>query len=149
MYVLAERRLATSAAESRTRTGPVQIGVTILALATAGVHLYLFLIEGFLAPALGYEETMVPIYQFLFVANFLGYVTLVVALYLIPPLARFRPVVRVLLIALATASIISYFHVNVRDLLGDVNKLTELLLVMLLAVDAGMSGPKEEPVAGR
>lgn len=138
-----------SAAGTRPRIGPVRIGVIILALAVAAVHLYLFLIEGFLAPLLGYEVRMLPLYQFLFVSNFLGYVTLVVALYLIPPLARFRPIVRVLLIAMATATIISYFHVNVRDMLGDITALIEILLATLLAVDAGVSSSREELVAGR
>lgn len=138
-----------SAAGSRPRIGPVQIGVIILALATAGIHLYLFLIEGFLAPALGYEETMLPIYQLLFVGNFLGYVTLVVALYLIPPLARFRPIVRVLLIAMATASIISYFYVSVTDTTGNIDKVIEVLLIALLTVDAGMSSSREQLLPGR
>ena len=133
-----------TAAETRPRIGPVRIGVILLALATAGIHLYLFLIEGFLG-----SGVMLPIYQLLFVGNFLGYVTLVVALYFVPPLARFRPVLRVLLIAMATASIISYFYVGVIDATGNVDKTIEVLLIALLPVDAGMSGSREELLPGR
>ena len=133
-----------AAAETRPRIGPVRIGVILLTLATAGIHLYLFLIEGFLG-----SGVMLPIYQLLFVGNFLGYVTLVVALYFVPPLARFRPVLRVLLIAMATASIISYFYVGVIDTTGNVDKTIEVLLISLLTVDAGMSGSREELLPGR
>ena len=133
-----------TATETRPRIGPVRIGVILLALATAGIHLYLFLIEGFLG-----SGVMLPIYQLLFVGNFLGYVTLVVALYFVPPLARFRPVLRVLLIAMATASIISYFYVGVIDTTGNVDKTIEVLLIALLTVDAGMYGSQEALLPGR
>lgn len=129
---------ATNASGSRTSLGPVRIGVILLSLATAGVHLYLFLIEGFLG-----SGTMLPIYQLLFVGNFFAYVTLAIALYLVAPLARFRPVVRALIIAIAVASIISYFYVGVTDTTGDVTKIMEVLLIALLTVDAAISGSGE------
>lgn len=125
---------ATGASESSTSLGPVRIVVILLALATAGVHLYLFLIEGFLGSA-----TMLPIYQLLFVGNFLAYVSLAAALYLVAALARFRPVVRALLIAIALASIISYFYVGVTDTTGNVTKIMEVSLIALLTVDAGIA----------
>ena len=128
----------TDASKSRISLGPVRMGVILLALTTTGVHLYLFLIEGFLG-----DGTMLPIYQFLFVGNFLAYVTLSVALYLVAPLARFRPVVRALIIAIAVASIISYYYVGVTDATGDVTKVMEVLLIALLTVDAGVSGSRE------
>ncbi len=133
-----------TATETRPRIGPVRIGVILLALATAGIHLYLFLIEGFLG-----SGVMLPVYQLLFVGNFLGYITLVVALYFVPPLARFRPVMRVLLIAMATASIISYFYVGVIDTTGNIDKTIEVLLIALLTVDAGVSGSQEALLPGR
>ena len=126
---------ATNTGEMRTGLGPIRIGVILLSLVTAGVHLYLFLIEGFLG-----DGTMLPIYQLLFVGNFFAYVTLAVALYLVAPLARFRPVVRALIIAIAVASIISYFYVGVTDTTGDVTKIIEVLLIALLTVDAATSG---------
>ncbi len=119
----------------RTRIGPVQIGVILLALAAGGIHLYLFLIEGFLG-----DSSMLPFYQVLFVGNFFGYVSLAAALYLpISILERLRPGVRVLLIAMTAASIISYFYVNVIDALGNVTQVIELLLIVLVTVDAGMA----------
>jgi hypothetical protein len=133
-----------SVTEERSAFGPVRIGIVILALATAGVHLYLFLIEGFLG-----NGQMLPIYQLLFVGNFSAYVGLAVALNLpASPLRRFRPVLRALLIAIAVASIISYFYVGVTDTTGNVTKLIEVLLIALLTVDAGASAP-EEGTAGR
>ena len=125
---------AAGTSEPRTSPGPVRIGVILLALVTAGVHLYLFLIEGFLGSA-----TMLPIYQLLFVGNFLAYATLAAALYLVAPLARFRPVVRALLVAIAVASIISYFYVGVIDTTGNVTKVVEVSLIALLTVDAGLA----------
>jgi hypothetical protein len=95
------------------------------------------------------EQQMGPTYQFLFVGNFLGFLSLTAALYLpISLLARFRPVVRILLIAMAMASIASYFHVGYYDTLGNNTQIIEALLIMLVTVDAGMSSPREE-LAGR
>ncbi|CAN5654816.1 hypothetical protein BH24ACT22_BH24ACT22_06770 [soil metagenome] len=129
---------------NQTSIGPTQIGVAILALVTAGVHLYLFLIEGFLGTG-----EMLPIYQFLFVGNFFAYVTLTAALLLpIVPLTRVRSIVRTLLIAVAVASIASYFHVGVLDLLGNLDKAVEVLLIMLVTADAATSG-SEEDISGR
>ncbi len=123
---------------------PTQIGALILALVTAGVHLYLFLIEGFLG-----TSEMLPIYQFLFVGNFFAYVVLAIALLLpIAPLARVRSVVRGLLISIAVASIASYFYVNVLDLLGNLDKVVEVLLILVVTADAATSGSGED-VAGR
>ena len=126
-----------SATESHSSFSPVRVGALVVALATAGIHLYLFLIDGFLG-----SGTRLPIYQLLFVGNFLAYVTLAIVLNLpAPSLARFRPIVRVLLIAIATASIISYFYVGVTDTTGNVAKVIEVLLVALLTVDAAVSDP--------
>ncbi|MBA4116403.1 MAG: hypothetical protein H0X71_08225 [Rubrobacter sp.] len=134
-----------NAAETHSRIGPIiQVGVILLALAAGIIHLYLFLIEGFLG-----SGAMGPVFQLLFVGNFFAYVTLAAALYLpISLLARFRPVVRVLIIAIAVAAIASYFYVNVRDTLGDVTQVIEVLLIVMVTVDAGMSNPREE-LAGR
>ena len=129
-----------NATEARPRIGPVQVGVVLLALAAAGIHIYLFLIEGFLG-----NGNMLPIYQLLFVGNFFAYVTLATALLLpISLLARVRPATRVLLISIAVASIVSYFHVNVRDTLGDLDKVIEVLLIVLVTVTAGVSDSGEE-----
>jgi hypothetical protein len=55
----------------------------------------------------------------------------------VSPLQRLRPVVRTLLIAVAVASIISYFYVGVTDTTGDITKVIEVLLIALVTVDAG------------
>ena len=121
---------------TRPSIGPVLVGAVLLALATAGIHLYLFLIEGYLG-----NGEMLPIYQLLFINNILIYVTLAVALLLpIPPLPRVRPVTRTMLTAIAVASIISYYHVGVTDFLGNIDKIIEVLLIVLLTVNAAMSG---------
>jgi len=121
---------------------PVRIGVALLALGTAGIHLYLFLIEGFLG-----NGEMLPIYQLLFVGNVFAYATLAAAL-LLSPLARVRSFVRVVLISIAVASIASYFYVGVLDAVGHIDKAIEVLLILLVTVDAATSGA-EEDLAGR
>ena len=128
--------------ESRPGVGAAQIGIALLALGTAGIHLYLFLIEGFLG-----NGQMLPIYQLLFVGNFLIYVILALAL-LLSPLARVRSFVRALLIAVATASIASYFHVGVLDALGNIDKAIEILIIVLATVDAATTEPGDD-LAGR
>ena len=129
---------------ARAGIGLAQVGAVVLALATAGIHLYLFLIEGYLG-----NGEMLPIYQLLFVGNVFAYVTLAAALVLpISALARFRSFIRTLLIAIAVASIASYFYVGVLDVVGNVDKAIEVLLIVLVTVHAATSSP-EEDLAGR
>ena len=128
--------------ETRAGISPVRIGIALLALGTAGIHLYLFLLEGFLG-----NGEMLPIYQLLFVGNVFAYATLAAAL-LLSPLARVRSFVRVVLISIAVASIASYFYVGVLDAVGHIDKAIEVLLILLVTVDAATSGA-EEDLAGR
>jgi hypothetical protein len=122
--------------QARAGIGLVQVGAVLLTLATASIHLYLFLIEGYLGTG-----TMLPIYQLLFINNVLAYVTLAAALVLrISPLPQVRPVTRTALTAIAVASIVSYYHVGVIDLLGNIDKIIEVLLIVLLTINAAMSG---------
>ena len=102
--------------ESRSKFGAIQIGVILLAVATGLMHLYLFVIEGFLG-----SGSMLAIFQLLFVLNFLAYVILAAALYL-PSLGRYQRLVRVLLVSVAVAAFVSYLYVGVFDLFGDVTK---------------------------
>ncbi len=126
--------------ETRSLLDPVRIGVILLTLATAGIHLYLFLIEGF--PGNG---EMAPVYQLLFLNNILIYVTLAVALIApISPLPQIRPLIRVMLTAVAVASIASYYHVGVFDLLGWVDKIIEVLVIVTLTASAILSGSDRE-----
>ena len=128
--------------EARAGISTVRVGIALLALGTAGIHLFLFLIEGFLG-----NGQMLPIYQLLFVGNVLAYATLAGAL-LLSPLMRVHSVVRVLLISVAVASIASYFYVGVLDALGHIDKAIEVLLILLVTADAATSGA-EGDVAGR
>jgi hypothetical protein len=119
---------------ARSRIERARIGAMFLALTAALIHLYLFLAEGF--PGSG---SILAIYQLLFVGNFLAYSGLAVALYL-PAFGRYHRLVRVLLVAVAVTSFASYLYVGVFDLLGTLDKLVEILLLALLAVNAGILG---------
>lgn len=133
-----------SNAEVRMNMGFTRVGAVLLALATGIIHLYLFFIEGFLG-----SGTMTPIFQVLFVGNFLAYAALAAALILpVAPLAQVRSPVRVLLIAIAVASITAYINVSVFTLLGNVAKAIEVLLVVVVALDAATS-TTDEDLAGR
>ncbi len=115
--------------QARTRPGfgPVQAGIILLALATAFIHLYLVFSD----------EQMSRVAVVLFTLNFLGYVTLVSALYApIPALARLRPLTRLLLIAFAATTIAGYFYVGVFELIGWIDKAIEALLIALLLMEA-------------
>ncbi|MGB3681517.1 MAG: hypothetical protein WA990_03420 [Rubrobacteraceae bacterium] len=128
--------------QSKTRglLDPVRIGVIILTLATAGIHLYLFLIEGF--PGNG---EMAPVYQLLFLNIILIYVTLAAALIVpISPLPQIRPLTRVVLTAIAVSSIVSYYHVGVFDIVGRVDKIIEVLLILTVTASATLSGSDRE-----
>ncbi len=128
--------------QTRPGIGPILVGIALLALGTACIHLYLFLVEGFLG-----NGEMLPIYQLLFVGNFLAYVILASAL-LLSALARVRSFVRILLTAIAVASIASYFYVGVLDVVGHITKAIEVLLILLVTVNAATAAPGED-LAGR
>jgi hypothetical protein len=76
----------------------------------------------------------------LFLLNGIGYIVLGTALYL-PALARFRPLVRWLLIAFATVTFVLYFLFNGFRLnpIAIVDKIAELTLIGLLLLDARRS----------
>ena len=121
--------------QARAAIDPVQVGAALLALATAGIHLYLFLTEGYLG-----NEKMLPIYQLLFINNILAYGTLAAALVVpVSPLPEVRPLTRTALTAIAVASIVSYFYVSVTDLLGNIDKIIEGLLIVVLTIAAAIS----------
>ncbi len=122
--------------EARASIGPVQVGVIVLALATAATHLYDFLAHGFLG-----NGEMLPLFQFLFVGNFLAYVIMLGVLYSpVSSLASLRPFARAFLIAISVAAIASYFRVEVYGLLGNVDKVIEVLLIAMVTADAALTG---------
>jgi len=112
-------------ASSRTSAGVgLVVGIFLLALATAIIHLYL----GF-----SFGNT-------LFVLNGLGYLGLLAALQLpIPQLARFRPIVRWVLVGYTALTIVLYFVMAPLTVIGLVDKAIEVALIVLLLADAYMA----------
>ena len=107
----------------------LQIGIILLAVITALIHLYL-----------GVNDLMtgrggpLPI---MFMLNFVGYLVLVTALYL-PPLQRIQRITRWVLIAFATVTIITWYLTSGShpDIVDYVDKLVEVVLIILLLVEA-------------
>jgi hypothetical protein len=138
--------MMNSIAENRPRIGPVQVGVILMALVTAGIHLYYDLYV---------EDPATPGF-WLFLGNVIGFVVLPAALYSpIPLVRRFRRAVRTVLIAQATASVISFLYVYLLilqtsfDRVGLVAKAAEILVIVLLTVDAATNkGEEDERGAG-
>ena len=107
------------------------VGIFLLTLATAGIHLYLAL-TAFTYMGLNFGVT-------LFILNGLGYLGLLAALQLpIPQLARFRSVARWALIILASLTIVLFFVMAPKPytIVGYVDKAIEVALIALLLADA-------------
>ncbi len=105
--------------------GP-RLGIIVLTLATAAIHLYLGLSSG------------LP----LFVLNALGYLALLAALYgPIPQLAPYRNAVRWLLVGFAGLTIVLWIAITGGNstAIGYVDKAVELLLIVLLIAEARAS----------
>ncbi len=109
---------------SQTTTG-LRTGIILLALATALIHLFLALRA---APDM---MTLIP-----FTLNFLGYVTLLAALYLPLPWARtHRKLVRYAFIAFTVVTILLWVVLGMANpvpYIGYIDKTIEVLLVILL-----------------
>jgi hypothetical protein len=111
------------------RIGLLQIGIILLAVTTALIHLYLS-VKGFMMGQRGPLLVM-------FILNFVGYIVLVTALYL-PSLQRIQSITRWILIAFTTVTVIMWYlisagHPGIEDY---VDKLVELVLIILLLVEA-------------
>ena len=74
----------------------------------------------------------------MFILNGLGYLTLLAALYL-PQLARYRNVVRWVLIGYAALTIFLWILIGARTPVGYIDKAIEFALISLLLVDARRS----------
>jgi hypothetical protein len=100
--------------------GPLRVGVILLTVGTALIHLYLGL-QGF------------P----LFVLNGLGYLGLLAALILpIPRISEYRNLVRWVLVGYVSLTIFLWILVGARNPIGYADKVIELVLVVLLVLDA-------------
>ena len=111
------------------RLGFLQIGIILLAVITALIHLYLGV--GDLMMGRGRP---LPI---MFVLNLVGYLVLVTALYL-PALQRIQHITRWILIAFTTVTIILWYLIasSHPDIVDYVDKSVEVALIILLLVEA-------------
>lgn len=101
--------------------GILQVTIILLVLATALIHLQR-----------GIEFGML-----MFIANAIGYVVLVAALYApIQMLAPYRKWIRWLLVAFTLVTIIGWIAIGERILIGYIDKAIEIALVILLFIDA-------------
>ncbi len=141
----------------------LQISIIILAVATALVHLFRALSMGAMSAGRppGFSGTRPPrgfsggrpgaggvppgmsllshlpvSLQVLFLLNFIGYIVLVVALYL-PALRRFQRIIRWVLIIYTAITIILWFLVTggSYSLLGYIDKPIEVALIILLVIE--------------
>jgi hypothetical protein len=100
----------------------LRVSIVLLTLATALIHLQL----AFPDPA--------------FILNGLGYLALLAALYLpVPRLARYRNIVRWVLIGFTALTILLWILLGARTPIGYVDKAIEIALILLLLLDARMS----------
>ena len=111
------------ASTSISADGPLRIGVILLTVGTALIHLYLGL-QGF------------P----LFVLNGLGYLGLLAALILpIPRISEYRNLTRWVLVGYTALTIFLWILVGSRNAIGYVDKIIELALIALLVLEARIS----------
>ena len=97
----------------------VRVGIVVLTLATALIHLQL----AFPDPA--------------FILNGLGYLTLLAALYLpVGRVARYRNLVRWVLVGYTALSILLWIFLGARSTIGYIDKAIEISLIALLLLDA-------------
>jgi hypothetical protein len=124
---------------SRSSVKPILgVGIFLLTLATAGIHLYL----AFTAiPYFGLNFGVM-----LFILNGVGYLGLLGALQLpIAQLARFRSAARWALIAYAALTILLWvIMAPVYEIVGYIDKTIEVILIALLIADAYIA-PSSEP----
>jgi hypothetical protein len=100
----------------------LRIGIVVLTLATALIHLQL----NFPDP--------------IFILNGLGYITLLAALYIpIPRIARYRNTVRLILMGYAALTLFLWILIGARTPIGYIDKVIEIALILLLLLDARRS----------
>jgi hypothetical protein len=102
----------------KTKFGAVQIGIILLTVATAVIHL-----------ALG-----IPFGMTLFILNGIGYLALVTALYL-PQLSKYQAWTRWALIAFTAVTVLAWVAIGMRSPIAYLDKLIEVALIVLLFVE--------------
>ena len=103
---------------STIKLGPIQIGIILLTVATAVIHLVLG----------------VPKMLIMFILNGIGYLGLVTALYL-PQFSKYKTWVRWALIAFTAVTIIGWIAVGSRNAIGYIDKIIEIALIALLVIE--------------
>lgn len=105
---------------TQTKFGSLQIGIIILAIATALIHIVVAIPDNLL----------------MFYLNGFGYLALTLALFL-PQLQNRRKVVRWILIAFTAVTIIGWIAIGQRITIAYIDKVIELALIALLWLDRG------------
>jgi len=106
------------------RFTPKQLGIIILTVLTALIHLFL-----------GFNSLGDGFFGVVFILNGLGYLALLIGLYFLPQLAGQRPLLRWALLAFTAVTFILYFVFNWPDIWGPIgiaDKAIELVLLVLL-----------------
>ena len=106
-------------AMTRNRIGTLQIAIILLTVATALVHLYLAITQNW-SP--------------LFLANFAGYMVLIIALYL-PQLQKYHNLVRWALIIFTAVTVIAWVIMGSKIPLGFIDKTIEIVLIICLFLE--------------
>ena len=100
----------------------LRVGIVLLTLSTALIHLQL----AFPDPA--------------FILNGLGYLALLAALYLpVPRMARYRNIVRWVLVGFTALTILLWILLGARTPIGYIDKAIEIVLILLLLLEARRS----------
>ena len=98
--------------------GTVQIGILLLALATAVIHIVL----------------AIPANLTMFYLNGIGYIVLALALFL-PQFKNYRGLIRWALIAFTLVTIIGWVAIGERNTIAYIDKIIEVALLVLLWLD--------------
>jgi hypothetical protein len=113
--------------QATTQMSPRKIVIILLTIATALIHLTL----AFTAMSQGDMTTFV-----MFLLNCIGYLVLLAAYYLPLPIARDYPkLVRWAFIAFTAVTIIGWVAIGSRDTIAYIDKLIEVVLIVLLLTD--------------
>lgn len=103
----------------KTKFGPLQIAIIFLTVATALIHIWLAISSNLI----------------MFYLNGLGYIVLVVALYL-PRFAQRRNTIRWILMGYTAVTILGWVVIGERTTIAYIDKLIELALIGLLWVES-------------
>ena len=106
--------------KAQTSFGPVQIGILLLALATALIHIVLAIPENIV----------------MFYLNGAGYIALALALFL-PQFKQYRSLIRYALMAFTLVTILAWVAIGMRTPVGYITKIIEVVLLVLLWLDRG------------